>query len=207
MMQTIRNNAFFLLLALLFVSMGLAACTNPFDPLSKSDAIRGLSYIDFSLIWDRWDSDPEGDGVSVTVEYFNEFGDDLEFRDKPHKVVIEFWTEKSVGGVTDPDTGTTTGGRPANDVLLFSYPVEHDFSDDDIRVPIAAYAGVLAANYEEFPEEAIGLFVLVRVFPPQQDPRPEVVAYYSGLTVYEPETALADPGTVPPPEIPPVAVP
>ncbi len=116
-MLTIRKNAFFLLLALLLVSMGLAACTNPFDPLTTSDSIRGLSYIDFSLIWDRWDSDPEGDGISVTVEYFNEFGDSLEFHDKPHKVVIEFWTEKIVGGTTDPDTGEPVGGRPSNDVL------------------------------------------------------------------------------------------
>lgn len=206
-MQTIRNNTFFLLLALLLVSMSLAACTNPFDPLSKSDSIRGLSYIDFSLIWDRWDSDPEGDGVSVTVEYFNEFGDSLEFHSKPHKVVIEFWTEKIVGGVTDPETDVTTGGRPANDVLIFSYPVEHDFSDDDIRIPIEAYAGVLEANYEQFPEEAVSLFVMVRVFPPQQDPRPELVAYYAAQTVYEPEPAVTEPGTVPPPEVPPPVVP
>jgi len=205
-MQIIRNNAFFLLLALLLVSMGLAACANPFDPLAKSDSIRGLSYIDFSLIWDRWDSDPEGDGISVTVEYFNEFGDSLEFHDKSHKVVIEFWTEKTVGGVTDPETDITAGGRPANDVLIFSYPVEHDYSDDDIRVPIEAYAGVLAANYELFPEEAVSLFVMVRVFPPQQDPKPELVAYYAGQTVYEPEAAVAEPGTVPP-EVPPVVVP
>jgi len=203
-MRTIRRNAFFLLLALLLVVMGLAACTNPFDPLTKSDAIRGLSYIDFSLIWDRWDSDPEGDGVSVTVEYFNEFGDSLDFHDKPHTVVIEFWTEKIVGGVTDPDTDEITGGVPSNDTLIFSYPVEHDFSDDDIRVPIEAYAGVLAANYEQFPEESVALFVMVRVFPPQQDPRPELVAFYPALVVYEPEAAVVDPGTVPGPEVPPV---
>lgn len=203
-MRILRSSAFFLLLALLLVAMGLTACTNPFDPLSTSDSIRGLSYIDFSLIWDRWDSDPEGDGVSVTVEYFNEFGDSLEFHDKSHKVVIEFWTEKIVGGVTDPETDVTTGGRPSNDVLIFSYPVEHDFSDDDIRVPIEAYAGVLAANYEQYPEEAVSLFVMVRVYPPQQDPRPELVAYYPAMIVYEPEPAVTEPGTVPPPEVPPV---
>jgi len=200
-MQVIRRKAFFLLLALLLVSMGLAACTNPFDPLTKSDSIRGLSYIDFSLLWDRWDSDPEGDGVSVTVFYFNEFAEDLEFHDKSHKVVVEFWTEKTVGGVTDPDTDTTTGGRPSNDTLIFSFPVEHDFSDDDIRVPIEAYAGALAANFEQFPEESISLFVMVRVFPPNQDPRLELVAYYPALIVYEPEAAVVEPGTVPPPEV------
>ena len=203
-MGMIRKNAFFLLLALLLTSVGLAACTNPFDPLTESDSIRGLSYIDFSLLWDRWDSDPEGDGVSVTVLYFNEFADDLEFHDKPHRVVIEFWTEQSVGGTTDPDTDITSGGRPSNDTLIFSYPVEHENSDDDIRVPIEAYAGALAANFEQFPEEAVTLFVMVRVFPPNQDPRPELVAYYAGVEVYQPETSVADPGTVPGPVVPPV---
>jgi len=212
-MLSMRKNAFVLLLALLLVSMGLAACTNPFDPLTKSDSIRGLSYIDFSLVWDRWDSDPEGDGVSVTVEYFNEFGDSLDFHDKPHRVVIEFWTEKLVGGIEDEE-GTIEGARSANDVLIFSYPVEQDFSDDDIRVPIEAYSGALAANFETFPEFTISnaaaeppenVFVLVRVFPPNQDPKPELVAYYSAQTVYEPEAAVLDPGTVDPEE--PLVVP
>ena len=41
----------------------LPGCENPFDPLDKSPKIQGLTFIDFSLTWDRWDSDPQFDGV------------------------------------------------------------------------------------------------------------------------------------------------
>jgi hypothetical protein len=209
-MQMVRKNVYFLL-AVLLLTIVFTACTNPFDPLDKSDTIRGLTYIDFALTWDRWDSDPDGDGVVVSIEYFNTFNDSLDFHNKPTRVVIEFWTQALAGGVEDPDTGEITGGLPTNDKLIFSFPVVVDFSDADIRVPIEAYDEALAANYETFPEEAVSLFVLVRVFPPQDDPRPELVAFFGDMTVYEPptevvdpETVPEDPGTVPPEELPPV---
>jgi hypothetical protein len=78
-MQMVRKNAYFLL-AVLLLTIGFTACTNPFDPLDKSDSIRGLSYIDFALTWDRWDADPEGDGVVVSIEYFNTFNDSAQQR-------------------------------------------------------------------------------------------------------------------------------
>jgi hypothetical protein len=196
-MHTFRKNIRFLFPTLLAVLMIFGACSNPFDPLDESSRIRGLSYIDFALTWDRWDSDPEGDGVSVTVEYFNEFGDSLSFHDKPHEVVIEFWTQELIGAIIPEGGGDPEGGRPTNNQLIFSFPVEHDFSDDDIRIPIEAYDQALEANFEVFPEESITLFVIVRVFPPLQDPQPELVAFYSGQTVFEPEEALATEGTVP----------
>src|SRR5512137_353909 len=87
--------------ALLAVA-ALGGCENPFDPLDKSDEIKGLSYVDFSLTWDRWDSDPEYDGVVVGIDYYNEFNDALSFHDKPHQVVFEFYTQK----VTNPDSET-----------------------------------------------------------------------------------------------------
>jgi hypothetical protein len=196
------KNAYFLLAALL-LTIGFTACTNPFDPLDKSDSIRGLSYIDFSLVTGAWDSDPELDGVEVSIEYFNTFNDSLDFHDKPTEVVIEFWTQTLAGAEEDPETGEITGGVPTNDTLIFSFPVVVDFSDANIRVPIEAYDQALAANFTEdpsFPEDAISLFVLVRVFPPQADPKPELVAFFSDMTVYEPPVAVADPDTVPPPD-------
>ena len=67
-----------------------AGCDNPFDPLKSSDKIQGLTYFDFSATQEHWDSDPEWDGVQITMNYYNEFGDSLNFHDKPHKVEIEF---------------------------------------------------------------------------------------------------------------------
>jgi hypothetical protein len=199
-MLMIRKNAYFLM-AILLLTISFTACTNPFDPLDTSESIRGLTYIDFSLTWDRWDSDPDGDGVAIEIEYFNSFNDSLDFHDKPTRVVVEFWTQKVAGGVENPETGEITGGVPTNDQLIFSFPVVVDLSDAVIRVPIEAYDQALAANYELFPEETVSLFVIVRVFPPQADPKPELIAYYGDMTVYEPPAAVIEDGTEPPPEI------
>src|SRR5512138_1196550 len=69
----------------------LASCENPFDPLSDEGRIEGLSYIDWAGSWERWDSDPEYDGFVIPMEYYNKFGDALEFRNKSHDIKIEFY--------------------------------------------------------------------------------------------------------------------
>ncbi|HUU59813.1 MAG TPA: hypothetical protein VMZ50_09735 [Phycisphaerae bacterium] len=162
----------------LVAAVMVAACTNPFEPISKSDKIEGLSYVDYSLTWDRWDSDPEYDGVVITPDYSNEFGDALSFHDKPHRVVIEFYEQ-----IIDEDDAAApiqVGG------LVFSRSVEYENSDDDIRVPIEAYRSALEAADYDLAEEA-QLFVVMRVFPPQAFPRPELPVGYPDQTVFKPE--------------------
>lgn len=185
----------------------LASCANPFDPLDTSTEIRGLSYIDYSLTWAAWDSDPEGDGVEVEIAYFNEFGDSLSFNDKKHRVVIEFYTQTKAGVVETPEGGTTSGITVA-DELFFTFPVEHSNSDHIIRIPIEAYQASMAEagyNFETCvtdedpgPEQQpnFNAYVLVRVFPPQQKPQPELIAFYIDQLIFECEE------TVPPDETP-----
>ena len=72
------------------VAGAIAGCDNPFDPLKSSDKIQGLSYFDFSATQEHWDSDPEWDGLQITLNYYNEFGDTLSFHDKSHKITDRF---------------------------------------------------------------------------------------------------------------------
>lgn len=195
------------LLSVLLISVAFTSCENPFDPLDTSEEIRGLSYIDYTLLWAFWDSDPEGDGVEVEVAYFNEFGDSLSFHDKNHRVVIEFYTQQTVGAIVDPENpdAPPSGGIPASDQLFFTFPVEHSNSDNTIRIPIEAYEGsMVEAGYDftgcvtgEDPETGappdFNAFVQVRVFPPQQKPQAELVIYYADQLIYEcPETLPPD---------------
>jgi hypothetical protein len=162
----------------LFAAVSVAACSNPFEPISKSDKIEGLSYVDFSLTWDRWDSDPEYDGVVITPDYSNEFGDALSFHDKPHRIVIEFYDQ-----VVDEEDATAPialGG------LIFSRSVEYENSDDDIRIPIEAYRSALEAADYDLSAEA-KLFVIMRVFPPEGFPRAELPVGYPDQSVFKPE--------------------
>jgi len=196
----------------LFFLVTLAAamfpgCENPFDPLDKSDEIRGLSYIDFSLTLERWGSDPRSfDGAVVSPEYFNEFGDSLSFHDKPHKVVTEFWTQGALLADTDPETGEPIAGSgiPTNGALIFSYPVEYAFADDEIRIPREAYEPALAAAGYDIapttdeegnfvPNSPVNLFVIVRAFPPKADPRPMLFAFYPDQEVWKPAEAVVTP--------------
>jgi hypothetical protein len=196
------GRAFLLLGAFVLLAVAtLAGCENPFDPMSKSSKIEGLSYIDFSITWDRWDPDPLYDGVTVKMSYFNEFGDSLSFHDKAHNIQIEFWTQKDVNATTTGTSGTsgTTGTTPTTgtvvntfDKLIYTKTVEFSNSADEIRIPIEAYksslstAGLdLAANVE--------VFVIVRVFPPLESPRRELVVGYAGQTVFKPETTTVTP--------------
>ena len=174
----------------LLMAGAFAGCENPFDPLDKSDKIEGLTYIDFSAGWERWDSDPQGDGLLVTLTYSNEFGDSLAFHDKPHKVVIEFWTQK------DKNEGVEgSSSYLMKDQLFFSKTIEFSNSDDDIRIPIEAYYQAMVAAAPSSTPDSVDWtgFVNVRVFPPEQYPRTELVAAYSDQVFYEPEVAEDQP--------------
>jgi hypothetical protein len=177
------KSALFGVVALLMAG-AFAGCENPLDPLDKSDKIQGLTYIDFSASWERWDSDPQGDGLLVTLTYSTEFGDSLSFNNKPHKVVIEFWTEK------DKNDGVE-GASPyqAKDQLFFSKTIEFSNSDDDIRIPIEAYYQALQSAA---PVDYAG-FMVVKVFPPEQYPRTELMVAQSGVVFFVPEESEDEP--------------
>jgi hypothetical protein len=174
-------------LALLVVGV-LPSCQNPLDPLSKTDKIEGLSYVDFSSTWDRWDADPEYDGVVVTMSYFNEFGDTLSFHDKPHSLVIEMWTQK--------DTGSTSGTSTSflsKDTLFFTKTIEFSNSDDPIRIPIEAYKNLIPSTAIDATTGGATGFMVVRVFPPQQFPRKFLEVAQPDVTFYSAPTAQDTP--------------
>lgn len=175
----------------LFLVIAPAGCDSPFSPISKSDRIEGLSYFEFTSTWDRWDSDPQYDGILITMNYYNEYRDTLKFYNKPHDIVIEFWTQKTVG----PEEGNTYLGR---DELVFSRSIKYSNSDDDIRLPIETYLDDLRQNptfnqaYKD--REVVKGFLLVRVFPPADYPRPELPPVgYAEQTFFKPELDEATP--------------
>ena len=170
--------------SLLFLAVAVllagAGCENPFDPLNTSDKIQGLTYFDFAATQEHWDSDPEWDGVQISMSYYNEFGDSLSFHDKPHKIQIEFWSEKA----GEDDTTTV------RDELLFSVAVEYSNSDDLIRIPIESYYSYLPApESDDEADAAITGYLLVRVFPPQDYPQNELIYLQGGVEFYTPEEA------------------
>ena len=157
-----------------------AGCQNPIDPIDKSDKIQGLKWVEINGgDLDRWDSDPGLDGMVITLSYKNEFGDELDFHDKPHDVVIEFWTQKDIG-----DTGSPYLTR---DQLFFSKTVRYEHSDDDIRIPIEAYFASLGEVFDlSDPEEVFEGMLVVRVFPPQEFPRTELLVAQADTEFYVP---------------------
>ena len=186
-MRAFQRNLLYLVVSL-FAAFTFAACENPFDPLDTSSEIRGLTYIDFGVTWDRWDSDPEYDGVSVTIEYFNEFGDSLAFHSKAHDIVIEFYTQTPAYTITNPETDTTTPGPLTFDSLFFSYPATISNSDDVIRIPIEAYGDALVrAGYDLKDPDGAKAFVVVRVYPPDAYPQEELNSWQNDVPVFEPE--------------------
>jgi hypothetical protein len=180
--------------AVVMVGAGVG-CENPFDPLNKSDKIQGLTYFDFSATQEHWDSDPEWDGVQISMSYYNEFGDALNFHDKPHKIEIEFWSEKST---TAEGSSTAVTSR---DKLLITKTVEFSNSDDLIRIPVEYYYSSLPAPSTTTPAAAIGKaraatytepvtgYLLLRVFPPQEYPQKELVFLQAGVEFFTPEEA------------------
>ena len=162
-----------------------------------SSEIRGLSYITFAVTWDRWDSDPLYDGVSVEVEYFNEFGDSLSFHDKKHDIVIEFYTQQVAYTIPDPDpTKPDKDGPLTFDNLFYTYPATVESSDDVTRIPIEAYFGTIQANYdltsEPIVKDGAKAFVVVRVYPPIDYPQPELTSWQSEVVVFKPEEAVGE---------------
>jgi len=158
------------------IAGAVGGCDNPFNPLQSSDKIQGLTYFDFAASQEHWDSDPEWDGLQITLNYYNEFGDTLSFHDKSHKVQIDFWSE-------DAD------GKPAS--LLTSKTVEFSNSDDFIRIPIEYYGGLLGIAD---PPESITGCLQVRIFPPQQSPQKELVApVVCGVEFFTAETVVLPP--------------
>jgi len=167
-----------LLGAIALLGIVCAGCQNPFDPIDKSDKIEGLSYIDFGASLGAWNSDPGDDGLVIDMEYYNEFGDGLSFHDKPHDVIVELWTRVE-----------KTDGSIAKGELIFSRTVRYENSDDSIRIPIEAYyQAMLNAG---LPDEtgAFAGFMVVRVHPPQDYPRPELIVAQPGIEFWVPPTA------------------
>ena len=161
-------------------ALAVPGCQNPLDPIDKSDKIQGLTWVEINdASFEQWDSDPEADGMLVSVAYKNEFGDELDFHDKPHDVVIEFWTQKDLG-----DTGSPYLTR---DQLFFSKTVRYEHSDDDIRVPIEAYFASLGEVFDlSDPDTVYEGMLVVRVFPPQEFPRPELLVAEADTEFYLP---------------------
>ena len=169
------------LLGVIVVSSALAVagCQNPIDPIDKSDEIQGLTWVEINdASLDKWDSDPELDGMLVSLSYKNEFGTELSFHDKPHDVVIEFWTQKNAG--------TTDIPYLTRDRLFFSTTIDFENSDDDIRIPIEAYFGRLGSVFDfSSEEEDFEGMLVVRVFPPQGSPREELLIAEADVAFYQ----------------------
>jgi len=165
----------------IFIAGAVAGCDNPFDPLSKSDKIQGLTYFDFAATQEHWDSDPEWDGLQIDMNYYNEFGETLSFHDKSHKVKIDIYSEKSDDST--PPVVTRS--------FLTSKTVEFSNSDDSIRIPIEFYGGLL--EYADPPEDITGC-LQVRIYPPQEYPQRELVApIVCGVPFYTAPEAVLSP--------------
>jgi len=164
-MRLARLRSLLSLVVFIAIVGAVAGCNNPFDPLKSSDKIEGLTYVDFAAVQEHWDSDPDWDGVQITLSYFNEFSDTLSFHDKSHKVQIEFWSSKDSSG---------TPVIKVRDKFLTSKTVEFANSDDFIRIPIEYYGGLIGID-PVTPVDITGCMV-VRIFPPQEYPQKELIA-------------------------------
>lgn len=188
-MRLTKSTSLLLGALVLLVVTAFTGCENPFDPVDKTDKIEGLSYIDFTLTWDRWDSDPEYDGVGVIVDYYNEFGDSLSFHDKSHDVTLEFWTQQDIS--LDPADPTKIG--QTYNQKFYSITVEHSNSDDTIRIPREGYEGLMTAQSNFNALEDYKAYVVLRVNPPQSSPKPELVASYVNMVIWKPAEAPEPP--------------
>jgi len=110
----------------------VAGCDNPLDPLKSSDKIEGLTYFDFSATQEHWDTDPEWDGLQITMNYYNEFSDTLNFHDKSHKIQIDIYLEVS----------DEVAAKAVTRSFLVSKTVDFENSDDFIRIPIEYYGAL-----------------------------------------------------------------
>jgi hypothetical protein len=176
----------------LVAAVTFSACENPFDPIDQTDEIRGLSFIGSSITLDAWDPDPGLDGMVVTIDYVNEFGDTLNFHDKPHQVVIEFHKPELVNIVVEEGTIVDFDLRLPR---FFGFPIEHDHSDDDIRIPFEAYEdAMVGAGYDlncigetGDPFPPCSAFLVIRVFPPNAVPQEEIITFGLVDEIYVPQ--------------------
>ena len=141
---------------------------------TQSDKIQGLTYFDFAATQEHWDSDPEWDGLQITMSYYNEFGDPLSFHDKSHKITIEIYSE--VEGATPPDPCRVAPSSPRR-------PSNYSNSDDLINIPIEYYGGSLALPSTEAITGCLSCAFSRRRRYPQKE------LYYStcGVELYTPE--------------------
>jgi hypothetical protein len=178
-MQLARLRSLLFLIFTVAIAGAIAGCDNPFDPLKSSDKIQGLSYFDFSATQEHWDSDPEWDGLQLTLSYFNEFGDGLNFHDKTSKIQVELWS----------DVAGATAAEPATRTFLTSFTVTFSNSDDPIRIPIESYVGFLEIT--DPPTDIKGC-LQVRLFPPQEYPQKVLVApFQCAVPLYNKEAAVS----------------
>jgi hypothetical protein len=175
-MRLARLKSFLLWAFAVMVAAAVAGCDNPFDPLSTTDRIQGLTYFDFAATQEHWDSDPEWDGLQIVMNYYNEFGTVLSFHDKPHYVQVEIWSET---------TNTATPPVVVRGTLLASKTVIFSNSDDFIRIPIEYYASALDP---EATEDIQG-YLLIRVYPPEEYPQKELVFAIAGVDLFKVEPA------------------
>ncbi len=179
-LRTMLSGHRFLILSLAALCLLFTGCDNPFDPLEDSDEIMGLTYVDFATEWAKWDSDPYSDGLLFTPEYLNEYGDSLEFSDKPHDVQIEFYENRLV---TVGTTSYTTYGNK-----IWTYKTTYRNTSDNIRIPVELYLGALksagVANTGVGSTAAASVYILLRVYPPKDIPQHELVVGYPDNEVY-----------------------
>lgn len=178
-----------LVAVLAMAALAAAGCENPLDPIDKSEKIKGLSYVDFSIAWERWDSDPLYDGLEISMSYYNEFGDALDFHDKPHTVVIEFYTQKPAPGA-DP---TASDPPMTYDELFFSKSLTYSNSSDVIRIPIEAYQALMEKAGLDTSVSPVKAFVMLHVFPPQAEPRSELMIGYSKMEIFKAQENPVEP--------------
>jgi hypothetical protein len=142
---------------------------------SSTVTIPGLTYVDYSLTWDRWDSDPLFDGVRISPSYFTSVGDWIPFAHKPHTVRFDFYTQKP------PDTGW----YPQPDALFFTQEVTVASSEDRPQIPVELYQQALVdAGYDL--ESDVLAFVIMTVQPPLGVPLAELVVGYPDQLVWRP---------------------
>lgn len=154
----------------------VAGCDNPLDPLKSSDKIEGLTYFDFSATQEHWDTDPDWDGLQITMNYYNEFSDTLSFHDKPHKIQIDIYSEVS----------DEVAAKAVTRSFIISKTVDFENSDDFIRIPIEYYGGFL--GIADSPDPVKGC-LQIRIFPPQEYPQRELVApLQCEVNLFTPET-------------------
>jgi len=162
--------------ALLFGVFALLAVTiacrvrEPFDPLSKSGKIVGLSYIDFSITWDRWDPTPNTTASSWSSPTTTSSA-------TPSSSTTSHTTSRSSSGPRRKcPLRKTREVLHSYDRLAYSRTLEIVNSDDTVRIPIEDYRDKLAAAGLDLSAN-VPVFAIVRLTPPEEPGRVIVIGY------------------------------